>query len=211
MTASTSKAAGKLLAAAACLLPLVPVMLYPGLGILASIAVATLGLMFFRSSRKPTLAMVWQSRLASIGLGVLFGAALAWGIANFVRPLVEGWLGKGVTVAGLEGVAGNPLVFAITLALALGSAVIEELIFRGYVIGWGAQIFGRGFAPFLMLLSSLVFGYAHMDYGPSGAFVTGFAGLMLGTLYLLYGRRVLPCIAAHMTFNAIGSTALYLS
>lgn len=211
MVSKTSTAAGKLLAALACLLPLVPVLLWPGLGVLASIAVAVLGLLFFRAARKAALAMVWKSRGASIAIGVLVGGAMAWGIANFVRPLVERWLGSGIDVGGLEQVAGNPLVFVITLIFALGSAVVEEVIFRGYVIGWGAQIFGKGFAPFLMLLSTAVFGFAHMDYGVSGAVVTAFAGLVLGMLYLVCDRRVLPCIAAHMTFNAIGSTALFLA
>ncbi|WP_066553769.1 CPBP family intramembrane glutamic endopeptidase [Croceicoccus bisphenolivorans] len=211
MSSTTTKAAGKLLAAIACLMPLLPVLLWPGLGILASIALAAIGLAFFKASRKPALAMEWKGRAGSIVLGALVGAGMAWGIANLVRPLVEQWFGKGLNMSGLEQVAGNPLVFVITLAIALGSAIIEEVIFRGYVIGWGAQIFGKGFAPFLMLLSSAVFGWAHMDYGASGAVVTGFAGFVLGTLYLLCGRRLLPCIAAHMTFNLIGTTALYLS
>ncbi|MBB3990140.1 CPBP family intramembrane glutamic endopeptidase [Croceicoccus naphthovorans] len=198
-------------AAIACLLPLLPVVLWPGTGVLASIALAGLGLLFFRTSRKPTLAMVWKSRVASILFGAAIGAAMAWGIANFVRPLVEGWLGKGVSIGGLDQVAGNPLFFAITLTIALGSAVVEELIFRGYVIGWGAQIFGTKFAPALMLLTTVVFGYAHWEYGPAGAVVTGFAGLVLGTLYLICGRRLLPCISAHMTFNLIGSVALYMA
>lgn len=209
MTSTTTKATAQLFAAIACLLPLVPVVLWPGMGILASILVTALGLAFFASSRKPTLAMVWKSRAASIGLGVIAGGALSWLLANLVRPLVEDWFGKGMDTSALDAVAGNPLVFAITLAVALGSAVVEEVIFRGYVIGWGSHVFGKGFAPLLMLLSSAVFGWAHLAYGMAGAVVTGIAGLYLGTLYLLCGRRLLPSIAAHLTFNLIGSIALY--
>jgi len=211
MISKTARSAGTALAAAACLLPLVPVLIEPGMGVLVSLAIAVIGLVMFPSSRGPTLAMVWKGRIASIVLGVLVGGALAWSIANFVRPLVEGWLGKGVNVAGLEQVAGNQLLFAFTLVIALASAVLEEVIFRGYVIGWGAKIFGKGAAVLVMLLSSAVFGFAHWGYGQSGAVVTGFAGLVLGTLYLACGRRLLPSIMAHVTFNAIGSTALFLS
>lgn len=211
MTTSPAKATAKLMAAIACLMPLVPVLLWPGMGILASIALTAIGLAFFKRSRKAALAMVWKSRVLSILLGIAVGGAMAWGIANVVRPLVEGWFGKGVDIGGLDQVAGNPLFFAITFAIALGSAILEEIIFRGYVVGWGAQIFGKGFAPLLMLLSTAVFGWAHMDYGMSGAIVTGFAGFVLGTLYLLCGCRLLPSIAAHMTFNLVGSVALYLA
>ncbi|RVQ69430.1 CPBP family intramembrane metalloprotease [Croceicoccus ponticola] len=211
MSSTPAKALASLLAAIACLMPLLPVLLWPGMGILASIALAVIGLAFFASSRKPTLAMVWRGRLPSIAVGMAVGAALAWCIANFVRPLVEGWFGRGIDISGREQVAGNPLVFAITLAIALGSAIVEEVIFRGYVVGWGSHVFGKGFAPLLMLLSSVVFGWAHMGYGMAGAVVTGIAGFVLGTLYLLCDRRVLPPIVAHMTFNAIGATALFMS
>jgi len=211
MTSSPAKATAKLMAAIACLMPLVPVLLWPGMGVLASIALTAIGLAFFKSSRKPTLAMVWKNRIVSILVGIAVGAGLAWGIANGVRPFVEEWFGKGVDIGGLDQVAGNPMFFAITLAIALGSAILEEVIFRGYVVGWGAQIFGKGFAPLLMVLSTAVFGWAHLDYGASGAIVTGFAGLVLGTLYLLCGRRLLPSICAHLTFNLIGSLALYLA
>ncbi len=211
MSSSPAKATATLLAAIACLLPLVPVVLWPGEGILGSIAITVIGLVFFKRSRAATLAMVWKGRIASILLGIAVGGAMVWGIANVVRPMVERWLGKGVDVSGLEQVAGNPALFAVTLVIALGSAVLEEVIFRGWVVGWGAQVFGKGYAPWLMLLATAVFGYAHWSYGPSGAVVTGFAGLVLGVLYLACGRRLLPCIAAHMTFNAVGSVALYLS
>lgn len=211
MTSSTTRAAGTLMAAIACLMPLLPVVLWPGLGILGSILLAAIGLAFFKGSRAPTLAMIWKSRVLSIGLGIVVGGALAWGIANLLRPLVEGWLGSGVAIEGMDQVAGNPALLAITLVITLGSAIVEEVIFRGYVIGWGTKIFGKGFAPLLMILSSAVFGFAHWEFGASGAVVTGFAGLVLGTLYLLCGRRLLPCIAAHMTFNAIGSVAFYFA
>ncbi len=211
MSSKATKATGTLLAAIACLLPLVPVALQPGFGVFASIALAAIGLVFFKGARAPTLAMVWKNRIVSILFGIVVGGGMAWGIANFVRPFVEQQFGKGISVGGLEQAAGNPIMYAFVLLIALGSAILEEIVFRGYVIGWGAKIFGKGFAPVIMLLSTAVFGYAHMDYGVSGAVVTGFAGLVLGTLYLLCGRRLLPCIAAHMTFNFIGSTALYLA
>lgn len=211
MIAKTTRPASRLLAAIACLLPLVPVLLWPGLGVLASVALMALGLLFFAGSRGPTLAMVWKGRLVSLALGVAVGAGLAWTIANLVRPFVEDRLGSSVAIAGMEQVAGNAGLLAFTLLVTLASAVLEELVFRGYVIGWGSQIFGKAFAPILVLLSSAVFGFAHLEFGPAGAVITGFAGLVLGTLYLVCGRRLLPCVAAHMTFNAIGSAAFYFA
>ena len=142
-------------------------------------------------------------------LGILVGGALAVAIAELVRPLVESLLGKGVDTGALAAVAGNWPVFLVTLVIALASAAAEELLYRGFVIGWGAKIFGRGAVPLLVLISAAAFGASH-SYGPSGAVVTGLIGLALGVMYQLCGRRLLPCVAAHMTFNLIGSVALFL-
>lgn len=211
MTASAaSLPARQWLPAALCLGSLVPAILIPTFGFLVSLAIMVVVLALFKTARQATLAMVWKKGWLSVLLGIFVGGALAVGIAEVVRPMVEGLFGKGVDVSGLDAVAGNVLVFVVTLIIALASAAAEELLYRGFVIGWGAKIFGKGAVPLLVLISAASFGASH-SYGLSGAVVTGLIGLALGVLYQLCGRRVLPCIAAHMTFNLIGSVALFLA
>lgn len=182
----------------------------PVFGFLISLAVMGTALALFRTARQTAFAMRWKKGWMSVLLGIFAGGAMAVGIAELIRPWVEGLLGKGVDTAALDAVAGNALVFAVTLAIALASAAAEELLYRGFVIGWGASIFGNGAVPLLVLVSSAAFGASH-SYGPSGAVVTGLIGLALGTLYQMCGRRLLPVVAAHMTFNLIGSVALFLA
>ena len=193
-----------------CLGVLAPAILIPAFGFLASLALMAAVLTVMKPARQAALAFVWRSRAKSLALGIVVGGALAVGIAELVRPFVESILGRGVDTAGLDAVAGNWPVFVATLVVALASAAAEEVLYRGYVIGWGARIFGRGAVPLLVLISAAAFGASH-SYGPSGAVVTGLIGLALGVLYQLCGRRLLPCVAAHMTFNLIGSVALFLA
>ncbi|QNE04954.1 CPBP family intramembrane glutamic endopeptidase [Croceicoccus marinus] len=193
-----------------CLGVLAPAILVPAFGFLASLALMAAVLTVIKPARRAALAFAWKSRAKSLALGIVVGGALAVGIAELVRPFVEGMLGRGVDTAGLDVVAGNWPVFLVTLVVALASAAAEEVLYRGYVIGWGARIFGRGAVPLLVLISAAAFGASH-SYGPSGAVVTGLIGLALGVLYQLCGRRLLPCVAAHMTFNLIGSVALFLA
>ena len=210
MTSSAASPSARLwIPALLCLGALVPAILIPTFGFLISLGFMAAVLALHRPSRAATLALVWKSRAKSVLLGILVGGALAVAIAELVRPLVESLLGKGVDTGALAAVAGNWPVFLFTLVIALASAVAEELLYRGFVIGWGAKIFGRGAAGLLVLISAAAFGASH-SYGPSGAVVTGLIGLALGVMYQMCGRRLLPCVAAHMTFNLIGSVALFL-
>ncbi|WP_066776590.1 CPBP family intramembrane glutamic endopeptidase [Croceicoccus mobilis] len=208
MSSAASLPARQWLPAIVCLSPLVPAILMPGTGILISILILVVALALFKSARAATLAMVWKKPWLSILVGMVMGGLLAVGTAEVMRPLIEGWLGTNVDTSGLDAVAGNIGIAIFTTVIALASAAIEEVLFRGFVIGWGAKIFGKGAVPLLIVISSASFGMAHA-YGLSGAVVTGLIGLALAVLYQLCGRRLLPCIAAHMMFNLIGSVALY--
>jgi membrane protease YdiL (CAAX protease family) len=122
-----------------------------------------------------------------------------------------GRLFKPIDVGSYTKVKGNfPIYLALLmLGLVFGGA-IEELLFRGFVIGWGAVLFGERATIPLFLLSSAVFGLGHLYQGWSGVISTGASGLLFGALYLASGRKLLPAMLAHMTLDAIGITALYL-
>ncbi len=62
----------------------------------------------------------------------------------------------------------------------------------------------------LVVLSSAVFGAAHLYQGLSGAISTGLIGLGFALLYVGTGRKLLAPALAHMTLDAIGITQIYL-
>lgn len=188
-----------------------PAMLLPGAGALISAIVVGLALILLSNSRKPVLALVWRSVPASILLGMAVGTATAIGFSLLVEPLISAVTGEPVDLSAFDGVRGNLPNYLVMLTLGLiFGGIVEEVIFRGAVIGWGSAGFGKHMAWPLAILSAVVFGLTHFYQGWSGVIATGLMGMILGALYVLCSRRLLPCIAAHMTNNAIGITAIYL-
>lgn len=194
-----------------CLLPLLPALLLPGVGVLASLIIVATVLLFVKASRPPTLALVHRNVVASVASGLIFGLAvtLAFGLA--LEPLIERMAGDPIDLSALGDIEGDIRAFLLLLAVGLlFGGIVEEVIFRGYVVGWGAALFGARAGPWLCVLSAAVFGISHLYQGVAGVVATGLIGLCFGFFYLWTGRRLLPVIVAHMTVNAVGVTALYL-
>jgi hypothetical protein len=55
-----------------------------------------------------------------------------------------------------------------------------------------------------IVLLSILFGYGHYYKGASGAIDSGFAGLILGTAYMLAGRNLWASIFAHGFIDTFG-------
>lgn len=180
-------------------------------GSLLSIPLVVLTLWLVKSSRRPTLAL-WEGSFAKwLLVGLAAGVAL-WALGYFLLdPFLESQFGK-IELGDYTQVRGNLRNYLLMLALGFTfGGVIEEVITRGFVIGWGTALFGERAVVPLLLLSSVVFGLAHYHYqGVSGGLDTAIMGLGNGLLYIAAGRRLLPAIVAHMTVDAIGITQLYL-
>jgi membrane protease YdiL (CAAX protease family) len=120
------------------------------------------------------------------------------------------WVGP-IKLDSLAGVRGNLLNYLVLMAIAfVYGGVVEEMVFRGFVIGWGSTLFGPRSTIPLVLLSSAVFGSAHLYQGLSGAISTGLIGLGFALLYVGTGKKLLAPVLAHMVVDAIGVTQLYL-
>ena len=196
---------------ALCLSPLLPALLLPGVGVLGSAAIVVLTLIFVRQSRAGTMPFIFKdfSRSVMIGIaaGVIIQAALLFGI----EPLVEALTNSRISLENFDAIEGNLQNYLVLLAIGiLFGGIVEELVFRGFVIGWGTRLFGEKSGLLLAFLSASIFGAAHLYQGVAGALSTGIAGLAFGILYLSTGRKLLPAMLAHMTVNLIGITLLYL-
>jgi membrane protease YdiL (CAAX protease family) len=78
------------------------------------------------------------------------------------------------------------------VALSITAGVCEEILFRGYLIavlaGWMRPAFGAGIATALAYVGALVlFGFAHIYLGRTGAIRAGLAGAAVAGLYALTG------------------------
>jgi membrane protease YdiL (CAAX protease family) len=81
----------------------------------------------------------------------------------------------------------------------------EEMVHRGYVLNRIADLL-RG-APsrwaLSLVIASLAFGFGHYDQGLTGWIENTIAGLLLGGMYLYFGRNLAVPIVAHGVTDTI--------
>ncbi len=106
----------------------------------------------------------------------------------------------------------------LAIALAIASSVLEEVMFRRWTMNWLMEQ-GQG-AVVQVLGAGLLFGAIHGIWGLMGrsfraaigaTLATGFLGVMLGVVFLLAGRSLAPCIAAHFVINLLVEPGLVLA
>ena len=112
----------------------------------------------------------------------------------------------------------RPLVghLGLTLLLILASWVIaafgEEAFYRGYLMHRVAALAGGSRASWVVALvvATAMFGWAHaVGQGLTGALQEGFAGLLLGLVFLASGRTLAIPIIAHGVSNTLAFVLIY--
>lgn len=137
------------------------------------------------------------SELALPGMGRELGTGMLIGFGLYTACVLM-LIGLGIyRVQGL-----NPLDFMVpAIAMAVSSAVYEELLFRGVVFGSVEAWFGSWAA---LVVSSLVFGLTHL-INPEGTvegalFIAVEAGTLLAAAYMLT-RRLWLSMGFHAAWN----------
>jgi membrane protease YdiL (CAAX protease family) len=150
-----------------------------------------------RLGRDLRLRAVPSDLAVGIGAGVV--AQLAIGFVYWLSRVdvddpARDLTGKGTGLGG---------AVVLLLLLAVVAPVVEELLYRGLLLGWLVTWMPQWAA---LLVSSVVFAAAHLQLVQFPGLVI--AGLTFGALAVRSGRLG-PAIAAHMAFNA--TTVLYLT
>jgi hypothetical protein len=106
----------------------------------------------------------------------------------------------------------------LAIALAIGSGILEEVMFRRWTMNW---LMAHGYGAIVQVLGAgLLFGAIHGVWGLMGksfraaigaTVATGFLGIMLGIVFLLAGRSLVPCIIAHFVINLLIEPGLVLA
>lgn len=106
---------------------------------------------------------------------------------------------------------------AAGVALAVGSGLTEEVVFRQLVI---TALAGRGQPIVVQIVgSALIFGVAHAIWGLFGGRRTAVSAMLwttalgagLAIVFIAGGRSLLPCVVAHTAINLVLEPALVLS
>ncbi len=91
------------------------------------------------------------------------------------------------------------------------AALGEEVVWRGYLMNRVAGLFKNTRSAWVasLLLVNAAFGCAHANQGLPGIIQEGFAGLLLGLLYLACGRSLAVPIVAHGITDTIDLALIF--
>ncbi|WP_249066604.1 CPBP family intramembrane glutamic endopeptidase [Halalkalibaculum roseum] len=104
-----------------------------------------------------------------------------------------------------------PMLIIALLAVFIASSFGEEVIYRGFLITRISEIGGnrKVWVRIAVVLSSIVFGLVHFDWGLMGIVQTGFMGLALGISYIVLNRNLWVLVFAHAYMDAILMVQMY--
>jgi len=133
-------------------------------------------------------------------LGAIVGIAMELLELFVTQPLLMRWTGKAPDLELFRALHGNlkwtllALVGTWTLA-AFG----EEMVYRGYLMNRIAGLLQSPQWKWIvsLVISSAIFGAAHLDQGITGQLENMLNGLLLGTIYLACGRSLAVAVVAH--------------
>jgi len=133
-------------------------------------------------------------------LRILLGQFLIEPVTGFFWP-------KPIAPALANEITGNVKIALVALLLVCTFAAFgEEIAYRGYLLTRAADIGSRSVAAYWIgiVLVSILFGYGHYYKGASGVIDSGFAGLILGSAYMVAGRNLWASILAHGFIDTFG-------
>lgn len=151
-----------------------------------------------------------MSRPRNIGKTIAIGVGVAIISELFVilvlLPLGQKAGIKPVDYSGLFPLKGNVGLFLMYLLASWTTAGFgEEVLHRGFLMGYLARLFGGKKIGWWvsLLVVSILFGLGHAYQGPMGMLLVTYSGLVFGTLYIVSGRNLWFTIIAHGTADTI--------
>ena len=167
-----------------------------------------------RALRWRDVGFTWPRRRArALVIGGAAGVAMELFSVTCTVPMLTRLTGKPPDLGELRPLMGNlGLVLALLVPMWLLAAFGEELVHRGYLMHRLAELGGGSRAAWVasLLVASMVFGAAHEAQELTGMLQEGFAGLLLGAMYLAGGRNLAIPIIAHGVSNTVAFFLIYL-
>jgi membrane protease YdiL (CAAX protease family) len=148
----------------------------------------------------------------TLGIGFLAGVGMELFSTFVTVPFLSQLTGKPPDLSDFRSTVGNVqlLLFWIALSWVL-AAFGEELAFRGYVMNRIADLGQGRRAAWIasLVVTSALFGWAHGGQGLTGMLQEGFAGFLLGLVYLGSGRNLTAPIVAHGVANTMAFILIF--
>ena len=135
-------------------------------------------------------------------------------IGSIIMANITGIPDGSADMSGYDYLKNNIGMLILTLiGVYIVSSFGEEVIYRGFLINRISQIgMSTKKAQWVaVILSSLIFGFAHYEWGPMGVGQTTFMGLALGICYLKLKKRLWILILAHAYMDTILMLQMYMA
>ena len=148
-----------------------------------------------------------------LSLLVFVLAIVGFIIGSIIMANITG-IPESANMSGYDYLKDNIWMLFLTLGgVYIVSSFGEEVIYRGFLINRISQ-FGldaKKGTIIAVILSSIIFGLVHYEWGPMGIVQTGFMGLALGICYIKLKKRLWILILAHAYMDTILMVQMYLA
>jgi uncharacterized protein len=185
----------------------------PGIGMIAALVIIGITI-WLRGDRLISLGFSppenWGTTILwsfLLGIGIQFASTV------ILEPFSDKVTKSTTDHSAFESLRGNLLNFLlIVLTVWILVAFVEEVIFRGYMIGEIAELIGTSKIALAvnLVLSSILFGLAHWYQGKSGALSTGIIGAVLGILFIASSFNLCLPILTHGVIDTVGLFMIYI-
>lgn len=159
--------------------------------------------------------ITWRDAIRVFLLSLLvFVLALAgFIIGSIVMANITG-IPQNADMSGYDFLKDNiGMLFLVLGGVYIASSFGEEVIYRAFLINRISEIGSstKKATIIAIVLSSIIFGLVHYEWGPMGMVQTGFMGLALGICYIWLKRRLWILILAHAYLDTILMVQMYLA
>ena len=166
---------------------------------------AHLGVRKLDTSLKAMLKLIGASLLAFVF------AVAAFVLGSIVMANITG-IPESADMSSYEFLSGNPLMLALVLVgVFIASSFGEEFIYRGFLMSRFAKMMGGSKKAWMgsALISSLIFGLIHYDWGLMGMVQTAFMGMALAISWLKAKKNLWVVVLAHAYMDFILMMQMY--
>lgn len=165
------------------------------------------GLGLKKISLKAALRVFLLSLLVSVlaTAGFIIGSMIMANIVKIPEP---------ADMSNYEYLKDNiPMLLISLLGVYIVSSFGEEVIYRAFLINRISELGAntRWARIIAVILSAIIFGFAHYSWGPMGVVQTTFMGLVLSICYFKFKKRLWILVLAHAYMDTILLVQTYMA
>jgi membrane protease YdiL (CAAX protease family) len=186
----------------------------PGIGVLAALVIIGITIWFRGDGLIGLGFFAPEDWKVTIFWSLLLGTALAFASTLLVEPFSDKVTKSKTDHSAFDNLRGNwKNLILVLVTVWLLVAFVEEIIFRGYMMGDIAELLGTSKAALAVnvIVSSILFGLAHWYQGKSGVLSTGIVGAVLGILFIASGFNLWLPILTHGFIDTVGLFMIYVN